>query len=236
MGYYFRSGRRKQEGETFFVISGVKNARNGIEREDVRVYDFDMIVEEKMTKSRAEAKAAAQKREAAMAKYIQPEEAAVPERLEAEKREALLEVHKQREKERLRIVKARGEKKQPIFGIMMTALIFTILFMFIMWTSAQINESTQAIGDLQTRLTQLTDREKELNFLMEKKNDLRVIEEMASLEYGMVKSDNLTKQHVNISNEDKIEVSEPEEVEESTFSTVMSAIGENFSNLMEYIY
>jgi len=218
------------------VISGVKNARNGIEREDVRVYDFDMIVEQKMTNRKTAAKASAEKREAMMAKYAQPKEAAVPERLEAEKREALLEVHKQREKNRLRVVKARGEKKQPIFGFVVIAAIFTMLVMFIMWTFAQINESTQAIGVLESRMVQLANREKELNFLLEKKNDLRVIEEMASLEYGMVKSDSLTKQHVNIENEDKIEISVPEEPEESTFSTMMSAIGENFSNLMEYIY
>lgn len=196
-----------------------------------RVYDFDMLMEKKLS-------AGARNKTAIGEKYLQPTIAEEPEKIRAEKKKALAELAEKRENEKknVHIVKASGQTRQPILGLIVAAVICTALFAFMMWTSAEINESTQAISELQSRLATLSSQEKELNLQLELKNDLRVIEEKASLEYGMIKSDNLTKQHVNIDNQDKIEVVEEEEQEESTFSTMMSIIGENFSNLLEYIY
>lgn len=223
------------------LTSDVKNTQKTAKNDNVRVYDFDMLLEKKVSSSRntSNSQKTETKNDQARIEYIkarcmQPKIADIPEKIELEKRAVLIEEHEKREK--LRVVKAKGLERQSYVGFVITAIVCTMLFMFMMWTSAQINESTQAISSLQTQLTKLTEKEKELNLMLEMKNDLRVIEELATLEYGMVKTDNLTKQHVNINNEDKIEVSEPEEPEESVFSTVMSALGENFKNLLEYIY
>ena len=51
----------------------------------------------------------------------------------------------------------------------------------------------------------------------------------------MVKSDEVKKQYVIIGTEDKIEVVEPETTDDSLLNTVMSSIGENFRELLEYI-
>ena len=84
-------------------------------------------------------------------------------------------------------------------------------------------------------MSELVKQEEELKLNVELKNDLRVIEDTAVNELGMVKSDEVKKQYVIIGTEDKIEVVEPETTDDSLLNTVMSSIGENFRELLEYI-
>lgn len=134
----------------------------------------------------------------------------------------------------VRTIKAKKTVPFPT-SVVLVSVICTVLFMFMMLTMAQINEFTQDISALQTQLSSLQKQEEELKLNVELKNDLRVIEDAAVNELGMVKADEVSKQYVVIGNEDKIEVVEPETTENSLVNTVMSAIGENFKALMEYI-
>lgn len=134
----------------------------------------------------------------------------------------------------VRTIKAKKTVPFPT-SVVLVSVICTILFMFMMLTMAQINEFTQDISALQNQLSTLQKQEEELKLNVELKNDLRVIEDAAVNELGMVKADEVSKQYVVIGNEDKIEVVEPETTENSLVNTVMSAIGENFKALMEYI-
>ena len=53
---------------------------------------------------------------------------------------------------------------------------------------------------------------------------------------GMVKADQLAKKHISLTQEDKIEVVEPEPTADSTVvTTIMSSIWQNFSGLWEYL-
>jgi len=104
-----------------------------------------------------------------------------------------------------------------------------------MLTMAQINEFTQDISALQNELSELQKQEQDLRKDVEFKNDLRVVENIAVNELGMVKADQVNKQYVVIGNEDKIEVVEPETTEDSLVNTVMSSIAQNFRELVEYI-
>ncbi len=135
---------------------------------------------------------------------------------------------------KIRTIKAKKTMPFPT-SVVLVSVICTVLFMFMMLTMAQINEFTQDISALQSELSELQAMEEELKLNVELKNDLRVIEDAAVNEYGMVKADEVLKQYVVIGNEDKIEVVEPETTENSLVNTVMSAIGENFRELMEYI-
>ncbi len=135
---------------------------------------------------------------------------------------------------KIRTIKAKKTMPFPT-SVVLVSVICTVLFMFMMLTMAQINEFTQDISALQSELSELQAIEEELKLNVELKNDLRVIEDAAVNEYGMVKADEVLKQYVVIGNEDKIEVVEPETTENSLVNTVMSAIGENFRELMEYI-
>lgn len=135
---------------------------------------------------------------------------------------------------KVRTIKAKNNMPFPT-SVVFVSVICTVLFMFMMLTMAQINEFTQDISALQNRLSELQKQEEELRLDVELKNDLRVIEDAAVNKLGMVKADEVKKQYVVIGNEDKIEVVEPETTEDSLINTVMSSIGENFRELMEYI-
>ena len=135
---------------------------------------------------------------------------------------------------KVRTIKAKRNVPFPT-SVVFVSVICTVLFMFMMLTMAQINEFTQDISALQSELSELRKQEEELRLDVELKNDLRVIENAAVNELGMVKADEVKKQYVFVGNEDKIEVIEPETEEDSFMNTVMSAIGENFKELLEYI-
>lgn len=135
---------------------------------------------------------------------------------------------------KVRTIKAKKTMPFPT-SVVLVSVICTVLFMFMMLTMAQINEFTQDISALQNQLSELRKQEEELRLNVELKNDLRVIEDAAVNELGMVKADEVKKHYVVIGNEDKIEVVEPETTEDSLINTVMSSIGENFKELMEYI-
>ena len=135
---------------------------------------------------------------------------------------------------KVRTIKAKKNMPFPT-SVVFVSVICTVLFMFMMLTMAQINEFTQDISALQNELSELVKQEEELKLNVELKNDLRVIEDTAVNELGMVKSDEVSKQYVIIGTEDKIEVVEPETTDDSLLNTVMSSIGENFRELLEYI-
>ncbi len=135
---------------------------------------------------------------------------------------------------KVRTIKAKRSMPFPT-SVVFVSVICTVLFMFMMLTMAQINEFTQDISALQGELSELVKQEEELKLNVELKNDLRVIEDAAVNQLGMVKSDEVSKQYVIIGTEDKIEVVEPETTEDSLLNTVMSSIGENFRELLEYI-
>ena len=134
----------------------------------------------------------------------------------------------------VRTIKAKKTVPFPT-SVVFVSVICTVLFMFMMLTMAQINEFTQDISALQSELSELQKQEETLRKDVEFKNDLRVVENIAVNELGMVKADQVDKQYVVIGNKDKIEVVEPETTEDSLVNTVMSSIAQNFRELVEYI-
>ena len=120
------------------------------------------------------------------------------------KKPAAVPVAALRAKPSVRTVAA--EKRNPFpFAVLMTAVICTMLFMYMVYNIVEINEYTLGISELKSTLSELQTREKELELKLEKKNDLSVIEEKASA-LGMVKIYSVSKQYVNVHNEDKIDV------------------------------
>lgn len=135
-----------------------------------------------------------------------------------------------------RVKTVRAEKKKPFpVSALFMSLVCTVLFMFMIVSYVQINEYTLEVSNLRTDLADMISQDKELTTALEKKNDMLTIEEMAA-EYGMVKADQLTKKHIALTNEDKIEVVEPEPTEDETVvTTVMSGLWESFAGLREYL-
>ena len=75
-----------------------------------------------------------------------------------------------------------------------------------------------------------------MTYQLDEKNDMLAIEQYATENLHMVKLDQLTKKHITIDREDKIEVVETEPTEDKTVvTTVMSAFLSNFTGLLEYL-
>ena len=135
----------------------------------------------------------------------------------------------------VKTVKVATKKPFPVGAVVMVT-ICTLLLMFTVMSYVQINEYTIEVALLRGELTDLAGEKKELALALEEKNDMLKIEEYATENLGMVKADQLTKKHITLDQEDKVEVVETEPTEDATVVTsVMSAIGENFRVLWEYV-
>lgn len=132
-------------------------------------------------------------------------------------------------------VKAKTVKPLPVSAVVMVT-ICTLLLMFTVMSYVQINEYTIEVASLRGELSDLAGEKKDLTLALEEKNDMLAIEQYATENLGMVKADQLTKKHISLDQQDKVEVVETEPTEDVTVvSSVMSAIGENFQGLWEYI-
>ena len=140
-----------------------------------------------------------------------------------------------RSEERLKTVKSAKGKPFPIAVILMAVLV-TGLFMFMIMSYVQISEYTLEVSGLRSDISALASKRKELTYQIDEKNDMLEIEKYATENLNMVKVDQLTKKHITIDREDKIEVVEPEPTEDSTVvTTMMSAFFANFNGLWEYL-
>ena len=136
---------------------------------------------------------------------------------------------------KIKTVKAKKKAPVPV-SVFVLALICTIVFMFMIVSYVQINEYTLEVSQLRSELAELSEEEKQLNLELDRKNDLRSIEEYVSQNLGMVKSDQIVKKHVSVSSEDKIEVVSSEPIpEESMVTTMMSSVLNSFRGFWEYI-
>ncbi len=132
-------------------------------------------------------------------------------------------------------VKSSTKRPFPVGAVVMVT-VCTLLLMFTVMSYVQINEYTIEVALLRGELTELADEKKELTLALEEKNDMLELEAYATEKLGMVKSDQLTKKHITLDQEDKVEVVETQPTEDVTVvSSVMSAIGENFKGMWEYL-
>lgn len=137
--------------------------------------------------------------------------------------------------DKVRTVESKEKKPFPL-GAVVIVTICTVLLMVTVLSYVHINEYTVEVADLKAELTSLEKDKKELTLELEKKNDMLEIERYAQENLGMVKSDQLTKKHITLQSEDKIEVvgEEPEKTTEQE-SGIMSAIVNNVRGLLEYL-
>ena len=130
-----------------------------------------------------------------------------------------------------------GEKTKsaqfPIEIIVMIALC-TLAIMLVIYTIAQIYSISSGISDLQKKQGELAKNESALQLELNERDDIRLIEQIAVEELGMVKAEAIEKNYVSILSGDKIDVIANENTENSGFfSTMLSAIGTGFTKLFE---
>ena len=148
---------------------------------------------------------------------------------------------KEKEKEvkssgvKIRTVKVKSSNPFPT-AVVFSSIICTLLFMFMLVNMVQRAELADEMAQMQKSLDKLVQLEKEYTLELEKKNDLRVIEEIATEKLGMVKKDQLPKKYVNIDNEDKVVAYKKDDDKAfESLTTMLSAAGQNFKEFLEYI-
>ncbi len=126
----------------------------------------------------------------------------------------------------------------PFTAVMMLS-IFTLMIMVLVYSFAQNYELSSEINTLEAQQRALAEQEKELNLRLEERNDIRLIEDIAVNEIGMVKDDFVESRFVTVSGGNRVVMAAQEEeearVQDGVFATMLSAIGENFAKLREYI-
>ena len=145
-----------------------------------------------------------------------------------------------REESEQRIHTVTSDIRVPLpTAILFMSVICTVLFMYIIFNMVQISEQGREINAMKSELSALDVEKKDYEKELEAKNDLRYIEEYALNELGMVKSDQLARQYVNIESEDKIEVMSEigsDAVEnQGGLSALVKSAGTKLSELWEYI-
>ena len=110
-------------------------------------------------------------------------------------------------------------------SIVVIALSITILVLAIITTSVRVSEITSENSELQRTYNALVADENELRLLLETRDDLRVVEDMATNELGMIKKDQADKYYLTIYKEDRIELVEEQEAEKKSIFEGLLAFG-----------
>jgi len=138
---------------------------------------------------------------------------------------------KVRTKKKTRIHTIAVEKRYTFpLAIVLLSLCFTVLIVAIVTTAVQINEITQENSKLERQYNSLVSDENELRLRLETRDDLRLVEQTAKEELGMVKVDQVERYYLTVYQEDKIEIIE-ETDEDST--GIFDSISDFGSSIVE---
>lgn len=128
-------------------------------------------------------------------------------------------------------------KKTPFpIGTVALMAVCTLVMMVMISSFAQLSECRAQISDLEYRQDKLALERTRLTGLVESREDIRVIEKIATQDIGMVSAELAKGRFVSLADCDRVEVIEDTPEEESgVFATILSAISENLGAISEYI-
>ncbi len=185
-------------------------------------------------------RAAEAERQRARLAYVK----AVERRLKAEKKAALKEQRaearaKAREAERAaskREVKVeRARISLPFIAIL---LVSTLMIMAVIFSYAQLSSSGRQLSEAKETLAALEAERDDLTFKLEEKNDVRLVEKIATEKIGMVKEGAVTKRFISMSSGDTIELEAAGNAEEtgaSPLGSLLSVFTGIFENIRDYV-
>ena len=131
-------------------------------------------------------------------------------------------------------VKSSPISKSAIVAILLVAAIV----LMIIFSLSEINSFKQDISSLESQRAELKGQIEQLYLDIDRKNDVRTIEQAATEDIGMVKSNQVESKYISLFEGDRVEVvsGEDEETENyGIFSTLLSTFGSNWETLRDYI-
>ncbi|MBE6710155.1 MAG: septum formation initiator family protein [Ruminococcaceae bacterium] len=138
------------------------------------------------------------------------------------------------ENEEITEVRVRGRKMTPMFAVGL--VIGTMMIMSIVLSFSEIYQTTSEIAQLESTLADLKDQAAKLELELEEKNDIRVIEQIATEQLGMVKEDAVQRKYVSLSDGERIDIIEDETSDTGSTASglLLSSIWSAFGNLFDY--
>ena len=127
-------------------------------------------------------------------------------------------------------------KRSPFpIGTLALITVCTIVLLFMISSFAELSDTRNQISDLEYTHSSLEVERARLSGLVENREDIRVIEKIATEELGMVSAELAKGRFVSLSDYDSVEIVDVEpEKEEGVLSSVFSSISENLGKISDY--
>lgn len=130
-------------------------------------------------------------------------------------------------------VRAEGRRMKPMSAVLI--VIGTMMIMSIVLSFSEIYQTTSEIARLEADLAALRDQAAELELELEEKNDIRVIERIATEDLGMVKEDAVQRKYISLSDGERIDIIEDENAEnDAAHGVLLSSIWSSLGSLFDY--
>ncbi len=113
------------------------------------------------------------------------------------------------------------------------ALIATVILMFIVFTNSVVNEISYDIGDLEAKIAQTKAENEKLSIELDKKYDLKYIEEVATTQLGLVKSTDVVKHYVSISGDSNVVIANETGAAATTLSATLDTLKESVAKIYQ---
>ncbi|MBQ9511315.1 MAG: hypothetical protein IJR55_06455 [Clostridia bacterium] len=134
---------------------------------------------------------------------------------------------------RYNTVKSTEKKPLPLLMIV-GAVVFTVLFMFIIFTFVQISDLSSEVSKMKNSLNALSSEEQTLKGQLDYKYSQFEIESTSS-QLGLSSKKNTTVYFESEESADVSEVIEPENTLGSKINTLLGAISKNFEKLIDFL-
>ena len=119
---------------------------------------------------------------------------------------------------------SRETRRFP-FSALAAIVAVAVSLMLIVASSVMIHHGEKRVSQLTVELSELAGEVSDLQSELDVKNDLRVIRDVATEEFGMVEEKYVKMQYLSMGSGDSIEVFEEEKQERVGLSAILSAIG-----------
>lgn len=131
------------------------------------------------------------------------------------------------------IVKKRVKSSPFPVSFVFYALCLTLMLMFLIYSNSVVNEISYDINELESAISQTKQENEKLSVELDKKYDLKYIEEVAEGELGLVKSTDVVKHYINVSGGDKVSVYEDGTASSTKFDATLDTLKESVAKIYE---
>ena len=132
------------------------------------------------------------------------------------------------------IVKKRVKSGPFPVSFVFYTLVMTVMLMFVVYGNSVVNEISYEISGLESEIAATKQENADLTIELDRKYDLKYIEDVAINELGLVKSTDVVKHYVSISGGDKVVVSEQEAKKaKGAFDATLDSLKESVAKIYE---